>query len=97
KSGRRPYSKLDRSKLAALGKELDQEFAIDVKTRPLTKAERELWKKTQVKLRERRGRTDTRTVRVRAALLERASKQAKRLRISTTKLVNQLLERGLNE
>jgi hypothetical protein len=95
---RKPYWEMTSKELAEATKQFDDPFVID-RSRPLTPAEREQWKR----IKRKRGRPKIGqgfkriSVSLEQGLLRRATALAKKRRVSRSQLLAQMLERALAE
>jgi hypothetical protein len=95
---RKPYWELTTNELAEVTAPFDEPFVAD-RSRPLTPAEREQWKR----VRGKRGRPKVGqgfkrvSVSIEQGLLKRATALAKKRRVSRSKLFAQLLEKAMGE
>src|SRR5690349_15066859 len=93
---RKPYWEITAGELAKATQQFDEPFVID-QSRPLTPAEREQW--SQAKRRRGRPRVGQGVKRISVSLekglLKRITALAKKLRVSRSKLVAQVLEEAL--
>ena len=95
---RKPYWEMTPKELAEATKQFDDPFVID-RSRPLTPAEREQWKR----IKRKRGRPKIGqgfkriSVSLEQGLLRRATALAKKRRVSRSQLLAQMLERALAE
>lgn len=94
----KPYWEMTTKELAEATKQFDEPFVVD-KSRPLTVAEREQWRRA----RRKRGRPKVGqgfkrvSVSLEKGLLKRATALAKKRRLSRSKLFAQMLESALVE
>jgi hypothetical protein len=95
---KKPYWELTSTELAEATKQFDEPFVVN-KSRPLSPAEREEWKRIKRKRgRPRKGQGFQRvSVSIERQLLKRATALAKKRRLSRSQLFAQMLERALAE
>jgi hypothetical protein len=95
---KKPYWEMTSRELAEATKQFDEPFIVN-KSRALTPAEREQWKRVKRKRgRPRKGQGFQRvSVSLERGLLKRATSLAKKRRLTRSQLIAQMLERALAE
>ncbi len=95
---KKPYWEMTPAELAEATKQFDEPFVVD-KSRPLSPAEQEQWKRIKRKRgRPRNGQGFQRvSISIERGLLKRATALAKKRRLSRSQLFAQMLERALAE
>ena len=95
---KKPYWEMTPTELAGATKQFDEPFVVD-KSRPLSPAEREQWKRIKRKRgRPRNGQGFQRvSVSIERGLLKRATALARKRRLSRSQLFAQMLEKALAE
>ena len=94
---KKPYWEMTSAELTEATKQFDEPLVVD-KSRPLSPAEREQWKRIKRKRgRPKKGQGFQRvSVSIERGLLKRASALAKRRRVSRSQLFAQMLEKALS-